>query len=569
MGEANDPIDRATDPAEQELLAARLRDPSVYGAGAGAVQTLETHISHLFLVGPWVYKIKKAVDFGFLDFRSLRARHFYCLEELRLNRRLAPDLYRAVIPITGSARQPVLDGDGEPIEWAVKMRRFAQEDRLDHRLAAGRLSIAHIDELARAVADFHGRVAAATDTDAFGTAQAVRQPALDNFAQTTPLLDDAADRLALDALRTWTERSCEQLQRQFDARKRAGFVRECHGDLYLANIALVRGRVTLFDCLEFNAELRWIDVMNDVAFLVMDLQSRHRDDLAQRFLNAYLERTGDYAGLRVLDFYRIYRALVRAKIACMRARQERDANAPQPDTRQRRARAWQRAAPSPEQPQPPQAREPALDEYRMYAALARSFMQRPPPVLLITHGLSGSGKTVGSQSLLELIGALRIRSDVERKRLRGLAAVTRTRSELGQGLYAADATARTYARLLDLAQVTLAAGYSAIVDASFLQRGQRDAFRRLAADLAVPFWILDFVVDDTLARSRILRRQRAGRDASEADLGVYEHQLATREALSGDERALTYTCDSAALAGTRDPALFWAPLLQRLRDVRS
>jgi len=539
MTDTDDSIERATDPARQAALARALQNAAVYG-GAGPVETIETHISHLFLAGPWVYKIKKAVDLGFLDFRTLSARHFYCREELRLNRRFAPQLYREVVPIAGSVSEPVLGGSGEPIEWAVKMRRFPQEDRLDRRLAEHRLSVDMIDELAKTLADFHVRIAAATDTDNFGTPCTVRRPMQENFLQVGPLLQSPADIDDLDLLREWTLRALGHAQEAIVERKRGGFVRECHGDLHLANIALVDGRVTLFDCLEFNADLRWTDVMSDVAFLTMDLQSKDRDDLAQRFLNAYLEHTGDYAGLCVLDLYRVYRALVRAKVACLGLTQTA------PEHRDRRAAL--------------------LDEYHRYIARAKSLTQRPTPVLMIAHGFSGSGKTTLSQTLLEMIGAVRIRSDVERKRLSGLPALARTQSALGQGLYTRDASARTYTHLLNLAQNILAAGYSVFVDATFLRREQRDAFRRVAQALHVPFWIIDFSAEPELLRARIRQRERRARDASEAGLAVFESQLADHDPLANEELCCVFSCDAGELAAARNAPVFWVPLMQRLSD---
>lgn len=539
MSEAGCSEVEASDPAEQAELARALREPAVYGLRGEQVTALETHTSYVFLAGSCVYKIKKAVDLGFLDFRSLPARHFFCLEELRLNQRFAPDLYLGLTPITGSAAHPVLGGGGEPIEWAVTMRRFPQENRLDLLLCAGHLTRDHIDELATMLARVHAQVAVATEADAFGTPEAVREPALENFVQIGALLDDPGDAFDLNLVRDWMAGTYKNLHREFAGRKQAGCVRECHGDLHLANIALVRGAVTLFDCLEFSAGLRWIDVMCDLGFLIMDLQSKRSDGFAQRLLNRYLERTGDYAGLLVLDFYRVYRALVRAKVACLSASQN----------------------PAPEK------RQACMTEYRHYVALAKSFMQRPAPVLVITHGFSGSGKTTGSQTLLELIGAVRIRSDVERKRLAGMVSDARSHSALGQNLYAPDSSERTYAHLHNLARIIIAAGYSVIVDAAFLERAQREVFARLADTLDVPFWIIDFAADETLLRERVSRRNEAGLDASEADIPVLEHQLAHHQPFTDGERTRVFTCAADAITGC-EPALFWAPLLLRLRDDR-
>jgi aminoglycoside phosphotransferase family enzyme/gluconate kinase len=528
-------MDGPTNPADQATLVSALLDPAVYGPDVHRVEVLETHISHVFLAGPYAYKVKKAVDLGFLDFRSLDARYFYCREELRLNRRLAPALYVDVIAITGSASHPVLGGEGTPIEYAVRMHRFAQDELFDRLLANGRLTADHIDAVAEKIAHLHASAGVSSDSDPFGTAQAIQRRALENFAQIRSLSDPSFALPDLDRLQSWTERSGTALEDVFSQRKRAGFVRECHGDFHLGNVALVRGEVTIFDCIEFNEDLRWIDVMNEVAFFVMDLQEKRRPDLAQRFLNGYLEITGDYPGLRLLPFYAVYRAMVRAKVDCMRAHQAG-------------LRAEQGAV--------------LAAEYGKYVALAKAQTTDSRPAVLITHGLSGSGKTTLTRSLLEQIGAIRLRSDVERKRLHGLHPSTRTDSGLEEGLYSTDATSLTYARLLELTRTVAGAGYTAIVDATFLRRSQRDAFRHLAQTLGVPFVILDFPADEAVMRARITNRLIGERDASEADVSVLEHQLATQEPLQADELPWVVSYDAGTPRGSDDRP--WRSFLDRL-----
>lgn len=522
---------------DQATLAAALLNPSVYGLAAERVQRLETHISYIFLAGPYAYKVKKAVALGFLDFRTLQSRRHYCAEELRLNRRLAPTLYLDIVAITGSPERPVIEGGGPAIEYAVKMRRFSQEQLLDALLARRQLSPAHIDQLAAVLADFHTRADIASAADAFGTPAAISQPALENFAPLRAALADAEDLPGLDVLERWTADQCQALDAVIRERKQAGFVRECHGDFHLGNIALVDGEVTLFDCLEFSANLRWIDVMSEVAFLVMDLHDKKRPDLAHRFLNRYLEITGDYAGLRVLRFYVVYRALVRAKIHALRANQ--------PDVI-----AAQKAR--------------SLAEARGYIALASEWARRFAPAILITHGLSGSGKTTQTQALLESAGAVRVRSDVERKRLLDMPALARTGSRVGEGAYAAKATSLTYGRLAEVAKTIAEAGYPAIIDATFLERAQRDAFAQLAQARSVPFLILDFVAAEATLRARIIERQRRQQDASEADIAVLEHQLRIQEPLQTEELTFVVPYPSEQRRGDAEARASWAAVLSRL-----
>ncbi len=507
------------DTPDQGALISALLDPGRYDPPVERVEKLETHISYILLAGTYAYKIKKAVDLGFLNFRTLSARRFYCEEELRLNRRLAPALYLDVVPITGAPVHPVLGGSGPIIEYAVKMRRFPQEHLLANLLARDRLPPAYIDQLADRIAAFHARAATATSADAFGTPQAIRRPALENFAQLRAAAGAAFDAAKLERLERWTLAQLDALEPVLRARKHAGFVRECHGDFHLGNVALVDGEVTIFDCLEFSADLRWIDVMNEVAFLVMDLRDRKRPDLARRFLNRYLEITGDYEGLRLLRFYAVYRALVRAKVHWLRAHQSGVG---------------------------PEETERLLAQCRGYLDLALVQTVPARAALIITHGVSGSGKTTHTQALLETLEAVRIRSDVERKRLHGLPALARTGSAVEEGVYSSRATDLTYARLLDLARAVLESGNTAIVDATFLKRAHRDAFRRLAETRAVPFVILDFVADPATLRARLRERALRSDEASEADVRVLEHQLATREPLAPEERALATTYPSTA-----------------------
>ena len=512
---------------DQARLVASLADPGVFGAGCERVLHLETHISHVLLTGAFAYKIKKPVNLGFLDFTSLADRKFYCEQELRLNRRLAPAIYVDVVAITGSVDHPGIGGAGPALEYAVRMREFAQEALASRMLARGALTVEHLDALVAQVAAFHGRVDRAASGAPFGTPETALSVALQNFVQIRPLLADPQDRATLDALSAWTEREHEARLPALRQRRDAGFIRECHGDLHLGNIAVIDGEVTIFDCIEFNDALRWIDVMSEVAFAVMDLADRGRSDLAHRFQNAYLEITGEYGGLAVYRFYLVYRALVRAKVASLRA-----AQLPAGD-----------------------AKAALVAEYRGYVALAQRYAQSQPPAILVTHGLSGCGKTTLTQALLEMTGAIRIRTDVERKRLYGMSAATRSGSAVDAGLYAPDATERTYRRALALAEGVAAAGRIAIVDGTFLRRWQRDLFRARASELGIPFAIIAFAAGETALRARIAERAARATDASEADLAVLDRQMRSQEPLGADERALAIAFDAEApLDRARDPA---------------
>jgi len=515
-------------------LFAALLNPACYPHPVSGVRVLETHISWVLLTGEYAYKIKKPVYLGFLDFSTLGLRRHYCEEELRLNRRLAPELYLELVEIRGTPQAPRVGGDGPVLEYAIRMREFPQASLASRALARGAFDASHVDALATVIAEFHARAPLARAHESFGTPEVVLSAALQNFEQMLPLAKAAPDDRALRALRQWTEREFASRRSAFATRKHQGFVRECHGDLHLGNIVVLDGRPVPFDCIEFNDNLRWIDVMNEAAFLAMDLEDRGRGDLRWRFLNRYLEATGDYAGLDVLSFYLVYRALVRAKVHLMRSRQ--------PGLRRTEKARLARA-------------------FLEYVHLAGRLAAPERVALILAHGLSGSGKTTLTQPLVEALGAIRLRSDLERKRLHGLAPLSLSGSGLGSGIYTAEATAATYRRLGELARDALRAGFSVVVDAAFLRRSERDAFRAIAEALGAPFLILDFHAPPEVLRARIAERLAHADDASEADLAVLERQLAVREPLTPAEMAVAFAVDASGPV-SHD---MWRPFIERLR----
>lgn len=489
-------------PLIQALLA-----PQRYPHAVQRVELVQTHISWVLLAGEFAYKIKKPVKLPFLDFSTLAQRERCCQDELRLNRRFAPDLYLDVVGLFNTPHDPQWRGEGPPIEYAVKMRRFDERGRLDRLCARSELRPAHLSDLADTLVAFHARATPAPPGSHWGTASAVIAPARDNFTDLLRLLPDADLAARLQDLQTWTEAQFKQLAPLMDARQQAGRVRECHGDLHLANLVLIDQQVRMFDCIEFNDELRWIDVASEIAFTYVDLLAHQQAGLANWFVNEVLSRSGDHEAAQVLRFYAVYRALVRAKVAAIRAGQT-----------------------------PPE--DASHSEARAYVALAERLVAPTPLRLVITHGLSGCGKTLASSALLQsdaTASTLRLRSDVERKRLFGLAPAARSSSDPNAGIYTTDAGARTYARLKELAESWLQAGWSVVVDAAFLKRAERDAFRTLARDTGAAFAILAPQATPAQLRTRILARNALGHDASEATLEVLAQQMQAMEALAADE----------------------------------
>jgi uncharacterized protein len=471
-----------------------------------SVRLIETHISWVLLTGLYAYKIKKPVNFGFLDFSTLDKRRNYCHEELRLNQRLAKDWYLDVVPITGQIERPKMGGTGDVLDYAVKMRQFPSPKTLKEAVDNGELKLDDIDQIIQIVTGFHDTVAKTTAESPYGDSHEIKHWFEENFHHIKPLLDDKSQLSQLERIAAWGNKEWLDKSPLMQQRKQDGYVRECHGDLHLGNMTLINGKVVIFDCIEFNPSLRWIDMISEVAFLVMDLLHLGYDDYAHRFLNRYLQHTGDYQGLILLRYYLTYRALVRAKVALLRKAQNPDSFVCQQ----------------------------ILSDYTAFADLAERFTKTSPAMLIITHGFSGSGKSTYASQLAEKIGAIQIRSDIERKRLFGYSAKTATGSLINSGIYTPEAGGKTYQHLAELAKACLDSGFMVIIDAAFLKLEQRELFRQLASECRVKFSIVDFQASGKALCQRIEQRQR---DPSEATIAVLHQQQQTAQPFSNGEKA--------------------------------
>ncbi len=505
--------------------------PEAFAHATGEFSVRETHISWVILCGDYAYKLKKPVDFGFLDFTRLEQRKHYCEEELRLNRRFSPELYLAVVPVTASDAGPVMGGAGEVIDYAVQMRRFDEAQLLDTIAARGDLDRALLRSIARELARLHAQLPRCFPDPAGSAAgtPAVLEAALEeNFAHIAdyPLL--APEARHLETITQRTRAQYRQLLPVMQQRIRDGWVIDGHGDDHLGNMAIIDGAVRLFDCIEFNAGFRVIDSIAELALLDMDLNARGHPAESYRLLTYYQEYRDDYAGLELLDLYASYYALVRCKVNLLQQ---------PPD-------------------HPDLASTEAYREARRYLDMAHRYCQPRRRFLAITHGLSGSGKSTVAGKLVEASGAVRIRSDVERKRLFGLRPEDSSTQAEKAELYSAQMTTRTFERLRQLASVILDAGFAVIVDATFLQRQPRDDFRHLARGLGVPFAVLGCVASEEVLRRRLRARDA---DASEADVAVMERQQENSEALSGAELDCVVEVDSGW-----DADRLWQVLRERL-----
>lgn len=523
-----------TPPDIDTSLVDGLLRPGAYPHAATAPELLETHISWVILAGEFVYKIKKPLALDFLDFSTLDRRRHYCEEELRLNRPWAPAIYLDVVSITLDDGAPRIGGTGPPVEYALRMRRFDQDLRLDRQLEQGRLSINDMKELGQVIASRHAAASqVATDRREHYLSVTTRF-IWDNFAA----IEGAIDRALVEPLRDWTRTELERQGARLAARFDTGFVRDCHGDLHLANLVRLEDGIATFDCIEFDEDLRTIDVMCDVAFLVMDLVEHGRRDLAAHFLNRYLESGGDYDGVTLLDLFFVYRCLVRAKVAVIRARERHDAK----------------------------HRDADLAEARRYCEMARRQTEKGDPILVVMTGLSGSGKTWVSGQLMAELPAIRLRSDIERRRLFGLTETEQSESGVATGIYSAEAGEKVYAHLAEIASLLLTNHHSVILDAACLRESERRLALGVAASSACAGVIVSVEAPESVMRNRIVSRRERGADASEADLAVLEFQLKNAEALTSSEkeRALVVTNQ-----GPLDPDELVARVRALARRVRA
>lgn len=505
-------------------------------SGGATVRLFETHISWVLVTEDVAYKFKKALRFAFLDFSTLQARQHYCMEELRLNRRFSPALYLGLVCITGTAEHPSIDGTGAPLEYGVKMRSFPQDALWTHRLDTHAITVEEIDAFAHKIAQFHKRAAVASVCSAWGAPDAIRGAAEGNLDEIAVAAGCDGANLIGDLI-AWQAGQWGRLALACEFRKTHGFIRECHADLHSANILTLRGEVCVFDCIEFNEGLRWIDVIDDVSFTCMDLAYRRRGDLAARLLNQYLEITGDYQGLSVFRFYRTRRALIRCKVALLREVQGRCGGIPS----SQEIREWQRYL------------RFALESTRECCSTA----------VMIMHGFSGSGKSTLARRLVGILHAVQLRSDVERKRMLGLSMAASAGAAPDAGAYDPSTTQRTYRKLHHLARLVVDAGFPVIVDAAFLRRAQRQLFADLASELGIPFFVLSLQTDESTMRDRIVSRGKRRQDPSDAGLNTLAHQFATHEALAEDERK--YVINVSGESGASDDSLHSA--LARLFDA--
>jgi uncharacterized protein len=482
------------------------------------IELIQTHASYVLLTGDFAYKLKKPVNFGFLDYSTIEKRQHFCQEELRLNQRAAKELYLDVLPIAKIGSKYQLGNDGEIVDYAVKMVQFPQEKLLSNMFEAGTISLVDIEEMGKVVAEFHSRADCSEYISSFGTVERIKMSIDDNYRHTEKYIDLAPPTLReraqtqeqLTETKAYTDRFLAEREQLFAQRITEGFIRECHGDLHLRNICRWQDRILLFDCIEFNEPFRFVDTMYDVAFAVMDLEARGRKDFANRFLNTYAEQTGDWEGLQVLPMYLSRQAYVRAKVTSFLL-DDPGVSAAERET----------------------AVKTATDYYHQAWAYTRS----QPGRLIMLSGLSGAGKSTVGKQIAGSINAIHLRSDAARKHLGKIP----LSSKGDDRLYTPEMTAKTYARLLELGAKLAAGGFTVILDAKYDRRHLRGAVIDLAQDRSIPLQIFYCTAPVEVLRDRLLRRTG---DIADATVDLLASQQAAWEDFTDTEIPYLTTIDT-------------------------
>ena len=466
------------------------------------IELIQTHCSYVLLTGDYVYKLKKPVNFGFLNYSTLEGRKHFCEEELRLNQRTAPEIFLEVVPITQDGDKYLLRGTGEAVEYALKMHQFPQETLFSQMFERGELQEQQIAELGRVVARYHESAATSGYISSFGEASGVRTGFDENYKQTEKYIGIAQTQQQFNQTKDYTEKFFRDRTELFKSRIANNFIRECHGDLHLRNICLWQDKIMLFDCIEFNEQFRFVDVIYDVAFAMMDLEARNRKDLGNIFLNTYIEETGDYEGLQLLPLYLSRQAYVRAKVTSFLLDDKGVSET---------------------------AKQEAISTAANYYKQAWQYTKPSQGKLILMSGLSGSGKSTTARYLARELGAIHLRSDAIRKHLARIPLLQRG----GDDLYTAEMSQKTYSRLMELGIMLARLGFSVILDAKYDKQQLRGDVIEQADEHQIPLTIINCTAPEKILRQRLVKRMG---DVADATADLLPSQMKSAEPFTEKEK---------------------------------
>ena len=478
----------------QRSLVAAMLEPAFYPHEPAEVSHGETHISHLFFAGDLVYKIKKAVRYSFVDYSTPAKRKYFLQEELRLNRRLAPSVYLGILPISHDDYGWQLGSDARPAEYVLVMRRLPARRMLDYLLEQGHVTALMMQSLAETLAQFHAEARTSEKIRVRGRPDVVQEVLERNLSDIRPFIGSLLSAETSAEIERFFSRSLTRHRGLMERRLDQGRIRELHGDLHCEHVCFAPEGIQIFDCVEFNPDLRRFDVAAEIAFLLMDLECRGADGLGRAFLSRYVELSGDRELPELLSFYKCYRALVRGKVYALQAAK-------------------------------------MADVARRYFDLAYSYTwDEFKPFLILVCGLTGSGKSTLARALGRRLALPVVSSDVTRKTLAGASAPESV--SYGEGIYSPAMTERTYASLVDQAEPLILDGRGAIVDATFRKQAHRAALIELARRIRIPLAVIHCRLSEGLVRERLVKRSEAGNDISDGRWEIYAAQKESFEPIA-------------------------------------
>ena len=498
---------------EQSKMLEYLKNPASYGSNVESVNVLQTHISFVALTGEYAYKVKKPVNFGFLDFSTLEKRKYFCEEEIRLNRRLCPDIYLDVIPITQKNNEIELNGKGEVVDYALKMKEFSQDKIMTNLLKKGKIDEETIGKICTILVDFYNSGERLDEIDKYGEVKAVKQNIDENFEQTRSVVDVAIPKDIYNYIQNVSSMFFDKKKDVFERRIKQGYIHDCHGDLHSGNI-VVSDKIHIFDCIEFNKRFRFCDAASDISFLAMDLDYLNYPFLSSYLINNYVEKSNDTGIFDVLNFYKSYRAYVRGKVNGFRL------SDPTVDEKEKKERI--------------ETAKKYFDLSHYYASLFSLDLNGKKPLLFMVSGLTGTGKSTLALKIAVDYRAHQINTDIVRKELAGIDKFERHHNEFNTGLYIPEKIDFTYEKVVEKAADLLKKGENVVLDATFQKKEYRDMAKKIAEENKALLLPIQCICPDNVVKKWLEERLKK-KSVSDGRWEIYQKQKETFEPFVSEE----------------------------------